>query len=96
MAYINDIVNVEALLGHVVTGFRLEPGLGVPEEEQGGEVTDSEYYVLTTDAGDCKIELRVDHNGYYGGWLNGPHDVGGFLPVDGEHREITTDSPFRD
>lgn len=87
-------MNVEALLGKTVTGFRLEPGVDVPQEETS-DVTNSEYYVLTTDAGDCKIELRVDHNGYYGGWINGPLDAAGFNPVDGEHREITKDNPFR-
>lgn len=87
-------MNVEALLGETVTGFRNESGVNVPNEESC-EVTDSEYYVLTTDAGDCKIELRVDHNGYYGGWINGPIDVTGFVPMNGTHREITKDNPFR-
>ena len=88
-------MNVEALLGREVTGFRTEPGPEVPQEETC-DVTDSEYYVLTTDKGDCMIELRVDHNGYYGGWINGPLEVTGWRPIDGEHREITRDTPFRE
>lgn len=87
-------MNVETLLGKVVTGFRTEEGGDIPQEEIC-DVTDSEYYVLITADGECSIELRCDHNGYYGGWLNTPYEVKGWKPVEGDHREITKDSPFR-
>jgi len=88
-------VNVEQLLGKEVTGFAREDGVEVPLEEMS-EVTDSEYYSLTTNYGKCSIELRVNHNGYYGGWFNGPTLVDNWTPEDGKHRKITKDTPFRE
>lgn len=87
-------MNVEALLGQVITGFEQEAAPDVPQEEVH-DVTDSSYYTLTTKKGSCNINLRVNHNGYYGGWLNGPFVVDGWEPVEGNHRQITVDSPFR-
>jgi hypothetical protein len=33
------------------------------------DVTDTEFYSIQTHNGDLDLELRTDHNGYYGGWL---------------------------
>ncbi len=87
-------MNVEALLGEVVTEFKLEDAPVVPQAEVC-DVTDSYYYTLTTDKGSCNINLRVDHNGYYGGCLNGPHDANDWEPKEGDHKQITVDSPYR-
>jgi hypothetical protein len=49
-----------------VEGIELPP---VPQEEQN-DVSDVWGHRITTDKGVCTIEMRVDHNGYYGGSLN--------------------------
>lgn len=41
----------------------------VPQEEQN-DVSDVWGHRIVTDKGVCTIEMRVDHNGYYGGSLN--------------------------
>lgn len=38
-------------------------------EHEYGDVLDIGFYDLVTDKGHCSIELRVSHNGYYGGVL---------------------------
>ena len=34
-----------------------------------GDVVDTGFYSIQTHNGDLDLELRVSHNGYYGGWL---------------------------
>lgn len=41
----------------------------VPEEE-ANDVSDVWGHRITTDKGNCSIEMRLDHNGYYGGSLD--------------------------
>jgi hypothetical protein len=40
------------------------------EDDSGYDVTDIGFYHVKTDKGDMTIELRVSHNGYYGGSLD--------------------------
>ena len=47
----------------------------VEDHECGGDVTDIHFYTLTTTRGRMDVTMHVDHNGYYGGWLNGPSVV---------------------
>jgi hypothetical protein len=42
----------------------------VAEEERTDEVSFVWGHRITTDKGICSIEMRVDHNGYYGGNLS--------------------------
>lgn len=44
-------------------------------EESKGEYIDFDFYCIQTTAGYVDIELRTEHNGYYCGWLNAPHEV---------------------
>jgi hypothetical protein len=36
-------------------------------------VLDVHFYSIESHSGDLEIEMRVEHNGYYGGWINDPH-----------------------
>lgn len=33
------------------------------------DVEESGFYVIKTDKGDIQVDMRLSHNGYYGGWL---------------------------
>ena len=42
----------------------------VPKDADSYVVSDTWGHRITTDKGVCTIEMRVDHNGYYGGSLD--------------------------
>ena len=87
-------MNVEVLIGQVITGFLTKEAPAV--EDQGYEVCDAEFYSFTTSQGYCDIELRVEHNGYYGGWLNTPsEEVDENALLDSKVRQITKENPVR-
>lgn len=68
--YVQHISGTDALApGAVITGvedIELPP---VPDDEQN-DVSDVWGHRIVTDKGICSIEMRVDHNGYYGGSLD--------------------------
>jgi hypothetical protein len=65
--YIQHISNSDALRKSVV--LRVEEVGSERTNSQHGDVSDVWGHVLHTDKGTCTIEMRVDHNGYYGGSL---------------------------
>lgn len=67
--WLNDIVGVEALLGHYspILGIKLRPTEKIGEGEDG--VLETLGYTLETEGGRCDFILRNDHNGYYGGTM---------------------------
>ena len=44
-------------------------------EEPYGDCLDINFYRIKTTGGTVDIELRVSHNGYYGGWLNNLNEI---------------------
>lgn len=52
------------------------------EDAEYDDVTDIHFYTLKTDRGYADVTLHVEHNGYYGGWLNAPGEFEGDLPVE--------------
>jgi hypothetical protein len=66
--YVQHIDGADALQGATVAeveSIELPP---VPDSEQC-DVSDVWGHKIRTDKGHCTIEMRVDHNGYYGGEL---------------------------
>lgn len=51
----------------VITGIVEKEGR--TEHDNNGDQVDTGFYSLATDKGFLDIELRVEHNGYYGGEL---------------------------
>lgn len=45
---------------------------GSGKEGEYVDVRDVHFYTITTCKGAIDVILHVDHNGYYGGWLNEP------------------------
>lgn len=50
------------------------------------DVRDVHFYTIVTDKGRADVILHVDHNGYYGGQLNYPLEVGS-IPVSAREPE---------
>lgn len=80
-AYIESVDAPEWLKGIVLSteereGGEIDTGRGYDE------VCDVTFYVISTAKGSCTIELRTEHNGYYGGWLCGSRVASPSLPLD--------------
>lgn len=45
------------------------------EGPEYGDCLDINFYRIKTTGGTVDIELRVSHNGYYGGWLNNLNEI---------------------
>ncbi len=68
--YIQHISGTDALApGAVIASVENIDVAEIPERD-AFDVSDTWGHRLTTDRGHCSIEMRLDHNGYYGGWLN--------------------------
>lgn len=66
--YIQHVSGADALApGAVVMG--VEDIAGNREEPSEYDVSDTWGHRIATTKGTCSIEMRVDHNGYYGGSL---------------------------
>jgi hypothetical protein len=64
-----ESVNAIAELPATIMG--VESGNAETEEEGDyGDVLDICFYSIRTTRGHVDVELRISHNGYYGGWLN--------------------------
>ena len=79
-------MNAAAILGSEITDFEeLESKDDVvTTEEDYAEVRDIHFYAIRTTVGVADVTLHVDHNGYYGGWLNGPslvNEMPAALPI---------------
>ena len=69
--YVQHVSGADALAsGAVVTSTEDLDLPPVPDDEVSGTVTDNWGHRITTTKGTCSIEMRVDHNGYYGGSLH--------------------------
>ena len=68
--YVQHVSGVDALRGGVVNAAERITSEPTAEELVGADVLDGWGYRLTTSKGHVSIELRLAHNGYYGGWLN--------------------------
>lgn len=78
--YIQHISGTDALAkGAVIASVE---DITLPDVEQGEfDASDVWGHRIITDKGHCSIEMRVDHNGYYGGWLSiSEQDVGTEIP----------------
>ncbi len=66
--YVQHVAGADALRNSVVT--RIEH-ITMPTlvDHEYNDVSDLWGHVIYTDKGTCSIEMRVDHNGYYGGEL---------------------------
>jgi len=65
-AYIESFDNVDWLIGEeIISGDHLT--FNSEDTEYG--VIDYHRYSISSKKGTASIELRVSHNGYYGGWL---------------------------
>lgn len=81
--YVQHVSGTDALAAgavvHSVEDIELPP---VPDDEKSDEVSEVWGHRITTSMGVCSIEMRVDHNGYYGGslefgpgpWPGKPHE----------------------
>ncbi len=80
--YIQHISGTEALaVGAVIASVEDIELPDVPDDERSDEVSHVWGHKIRTDKGWCSIEMRVDHNGYYGGWLSvSEQDVGTEIP----------------
>ena len=69
-AYIESL-NITGSMPAIITDW-VEKGYtdGVEGSGPYGEYQDVGFYEIRTSTGFIQIELRVDHNGYYGGWLS--------------------------
>ncbi len=88
-------MNIEALLGYEIIDFgvRNDPD-GSDNGNSYSDVCDSDFYVFVTKEGECKINLRCEHNGYYSGCLTDPINVKGWSP-NTKQKQVTVDYPFR-
>lgn len=68
-AYIHDYDQdaARAICGHMVYKAHT---YGFDSSDHDYGVIDTEFYSIQTHGGDLDIELRTEHNGYYGGWLD--------------------------
>jgi hypothetical protein len=58
--------DIESIIGKLVVSVISS---GVNSEEKGYDVIDTEFYSIKTHFSDLDLELRTEHNGYYGGSL---------------------------
>lgn len=65
-AYIESVNGEAALIGTVVEVQENSINLS---RVYGDDVIDATFYHISTNAGAATIELRISHNGYYGGTL---------------------------
>lgn len=71
--YVQHVSGSEALVGATITRMEdIESNLSPEEAEEVSDynVVDAWGHLLVTNKGRCSIEMRVSHNGYYGGSLN--------------------------
>jgi hypothetical protein len=69
--FINGVSGADALQGGKVVSVENAPGIEPTQaEKDAAEVLDTWGHVITTDHGVCFIDMRVSHNGYYGGSLD--------------------------
>lgn len=66
-AYVEHISGIDALLGQEVISVDSYDAGSKNDGEFG--VSDYTRYTICTAQGSFEIELRVDHNGYYGGYI---------------------------
>lgn len=67
--YVEAVEGTEALQGATI--LRVED-LQVPQPPQSNDcydILEAWGHRIVTDKGICTIEMRVSHNGYYGGWM---------------------------
>lgn len=69
-AYFHQLENFEWLIGEEV--LRVEHDAVSVEDTEYGQ-TDTEVIRISTRKGTASIELRTEHNGYYGGWAERIH-----------------------
>ena len=73
-------MNAADVIGAEIIEFVEKPAAPAEEFEAdqagdcdiGGDVVDVHFYTLVTTMGRMDVTMHVEHNGYYGGWLNGP------------------------
>jgi hypothetical protein len=69
VVWIEHIDNVPALFGKVieVKDSNLDDW-EIIEEDRWGYI-EAGFWLIKTDKGHCRIEVRNDHNGFYSGWV---------------------------
>jgi hypothetical protein len=71
--YIQNVSGSEALVDAVITGVEDLVCEASQEEIDNADTIDAWGHRIVTDKGICTIEMRVSHNGYYGGSLDPSH-----------------------
>lgn len=67
-AWIEDVTGLENLIDATILNVEAKYLSG--ERDSDSDVSDSGFYTFHTSKGYFDIELRVSHNGYYGGHIN--------------------------
>lgn len=67
-AYVESVDAPEVLRDACVTRVEVRQA-HVRGSVADGDVLDAYFYAIHSERGTATIELRVDHNGYYSGWL---------------------------
>ena len=61
-----DKADVESIIGHRVIQVESSDFTSVEDEY---ETVDTEFISIKTQFADLDLEMRTEHNGYYGGWV---------------------------
>lgn len=86
VSYINDLINVQALLRQEVKGVIEKDLPGVDSEDEYNCIR-AYGFTLVTKAGYFDLVFRNESNGYYGGWL----ELCQSEPTGGNWTNITED-----
>lgn len=80
-SWINDLIGVDAVLGHVVVKAEavdlddIANPMAEKDERNHDDSVQVYKWTLTTERGQCDIIFRNASNGYYGGWLDATENV---------------------
>ena len=66
-------MNAADIIGHPIVSVQ-DKGC-VDSRDDGDTTIDIHFYTFATAMGRADVVLHCEHNGYYGGWLNGPREV---------------------
>jgi len=93
--WFSDIIGIDALLGHTVTGVEeLELPNYNTRDGRCRQRSDKVYgYKLTTEAGVCDVIFRNSSNGYYGGSVRQLDELATRQLYWHGYQEITKDYP---
>lgn len=68
--YIEHVAGSNAFPGTILNVLSVGSSTEAEDYDNGEGVSSSWGHLFVTDKGHCTVEMRVTHNGYYGGWCN--------------------------